>query len=236
MRIRSPLLTKLIATVVFAIFRVWMGTLRCRFRYADPAVEPKRADDGRRFIYAVWHETMLLPVYSHGHRGMHMLISRHQDGEYLAQVARAMRVRIVRGSTARRGGAAVRQLLARSRNRGFRLALTPDGPRGPRRQVQPGVIYLASRTGLPIVPVGAAFRRPWRLGSWDRFAVPKPFSLAICLIGRPVHVPQKLDRKGLEQYRCRIEAIMHELTRRAERWAEHPLERPESRVESLATH
>lgn len=216
MRIRSPLLTKVVAFAAVTLMRLWMGTLRIRLRYADPSVEPLHPGDGRRFIYAVWHETLLMPFYTHGDKGMHMLISRHQDGEYLAQAARMLRVGLVRGSTARGGEAALRQLVAAAAAPTFHLAVTPDGPRGPRRHVQPGVLYLAARAGLPIVPVGAAFDRPWRLGSWDRFAIPKPFSHAVCLVGAPLRLPRDLDRLGLESYRRRLEDRMNELTALAE--------------------
>jgi lysophospholipid acyltransferase (LPLAT)-like uncharacterized protein len=220
LRIRSSLLTRLVAIAAVTIMRLWMGTLRIRLRYADLSVEPLHARDARRFIYAVWHETLLMPFYTHGDKGMNMLISRHQDGEYLAQTARLLRVGLVRGSTARGGRAALRQLVAAAAARTFHLAVTPDGPRGPRRRVQPGVLYLASRAALPIVPVGAAFDRPWRLRSWDRFAIPKPFSLAVCLVGPPVRVPRHLDRQSLERYRRRVEDLMNALTARAQTWAE----------------
>jgi lysophospholipid acyltransferase (LPLAT)-like uncharacterized protein len=215
-RIRSPLLTKLVAFTAVSLMRVWMGTLRIRLRYADLSVEPLHAADGRRFIYSVWHETLLMPFYTHGDKGMHMLISRHQDGEYLAQAARLLRVGLVRGSTARGGEAALRQLMAAAASETFHLAVTPDGPRGPRRRVQPGVLYVASRCSLPIVPVGVGFDRPWRLRSWDRFAIPKPFSLAVCLVGRPIVVPPDSDRKHLEHYRCHVEEAMNDLTALAE--------------------
>lgn len=229
MRIRSPLLTKLVAVAAVGLLRLWMGTLRIRLRYADLSVEPLHARDGRRFIYAVWHETLLMPFYTHGDKAMNMLISRHQDGEYLAQAARLLRVGLVRGSTSRGGGAALRQLVAAADSPTFHLAVTPDGPRGPRRRVQPGVLYLASRAALPIVPVGAAFDRPWRLPSWDRFAIPKPFSLAVCLVGPPIRLPTNLGRQDLEHYRQRVEESINALTARAEALAERAAPRTEAR-------
>src|SRR5436190_464721 len=80
----------------------------------------------------------------------------------------------------------VRQMLRVGRK--SHLAITPDGPRGPRRQVQPGLLYLAARTGLPIVPVGIGYDRPWRMRSWDRFAVPRPWTRATCVTTEPIHV------------------------------------------------
>jgi hypothetical protein len=99
------------------------------------------------------------------------------------------------------------------------LAVTPDGPRGPRRHVKQGVIYLASRTGLPIVPIGIAYVRCWRTRGWDRFAVPWPFTGGIGVAGRVLHVPPGIDREEIERYRHELEARMLEATARAEEWA-----------------
>jgi hypothetical protein len=96
------------------------------------------------------------------------------------------------------------------------LAITPDGPRGPRRRIQPGSIYLAARTGLPIVPFGIALDRPWRMRSWDRFALPRPWSKAACVTGQPIQVPENLDKDGLEKYRLLVENQLNELTAAAE--------------------
>ncbi len=124
--------------------------------------------------------------------------------------------------------------------RNAHLAITPDGPRGPRRRVQPGVIYLAARTGLPIIPVGFGFRRPWRLKSWDCFALPRPWTAATCVTGEAIVVPPGADKDRLEYYRQMVEQSMLEVTVLAERWAESgewptragiaELERPASRA------
>jgi lysophospholipid acyltransferase (LPLAT)-like uncharacterized protein len=93
-------------------------------------------------------------------------------------------------------------------SRSTHLAITPDGPRGPRRQVQAGVVYLAALTGLPIVPFGIAFERAWRMNSWDRFALPWPGSSAVCVTADPIHVPENLRKDQLEQYRLRVQQAM----------------------------
>ena len=128
-----------------------------------------------------------MPAYHYGRRDIHVLISEHADGQMIAEACRHLGFRVVRGSATRGGVEAVRQMVRRSRS--AHLAITPDGPRGPRRQVQPGVVYLAAPTGLPIVPFGIAFERAWRMNSWDRFAVPWPWSGAVCVTAEPIHVP-----------------------------------------------
>src|SRR6478752_4996603 len=92
------------------------------------------------------------------------------------------------------------------------LCVTPDGPKGPRRHVHQGLAYLASRTGLPIVGAGMAFQRPWRAKSWDRFAVPRPFGAAACVVPLPVVVSPDADREALEASRLEVERRMQTAT------------------------
>src|SRR5262249_14865455 len=96
------------------------------------------------------------------------------------------------------------------------VAITPDGPRGPRRRLQPGVISLSSMTGIPIVPNGFAYSAAWRLRTWDRLALPKPCSEVIHVSGDPIHIPSELDKEQLEMYRQRVENAMVEVTEAAE--------------------
>jgi lysophospholipid acyltransferase (LPLAT)-like uncharacterized protein len=155
--------------------------------------------------------------YLRGHCDIAMLISKHQDAEWLAKAARYMGFSTVRGSTNRGGAAALRELF---RGRATNLAITPDGPRGPRRRLAPGAVYIASRLGVPLIAVGLGYQAPWRLATWDRFAIPRPFTRARVVAGPRVHVPPDLDRQGLEQCRHAMEHQLNELTRAAEQWAD----------------
>jgi lysophospholipid acyltransferase (LPLAT)-like uncharacterized protein len=147
-----------------------------------------------------------------------VLISHHADAQLFAEVLQFLRVPLIRGSTNRGGIEAVRRVL---RDAGRRhLTVTPDGPRGPRRQLQPGIVYLAARTGMPIVPIGFAYDRPWRLPTWDQFAVPRPWSLSTCVTAPPVVVPPGAGREQLAWYRRLIEGQLHWVSAIAERWAE----------------
>jgi lysophospholipid acyltransferase (LPLAT)-like uncharacterized protein len=111
------------------------------------------------------------------------------------------------------------------------ISVTPDGPRGPRRQVQAGLVYLAARTGLPIVPAGFGFARPWRARSWDRFAVPRPGSFATTVTGAPIQIPPDVDRDGIEHYRVEVERELLRVSALAEHWAETG-ERPKPDVKA----
>jgi hypothetical protein len=161
---------------------------------------------------------MLFPAYYWNWPEMHILISDHADGEMITQVVRRLGFSVLRGSTTRGGVRALREMLGKV-DRGH-LCFTPDGPRGPRRRVQAGMIYVASRLGLPIVGAGMAFARPWRAQSWDRFAVPRPFSAATCVIPKAVVVPPDADRETLEAYRREVESRMNAATEEAEGWAD----------------
>jgi lysophospholipid acyltransferase (LPLAT)-like uncharacterized protein len=99
------------------------------------------------------------------------------------------------------------------------LGITPDGPRGPRRELKPGVIMIASQSGLAVVPVGIGFVRAWRFRSWDRFALPLPGSTIVGLVGEPIEVPRDLDRRGLQTWVEIVEGEMGRLMELAEVWA-----------------
>jgi lysophospholipid acyltransferase (LPLAT)-like uncharacterized protein len=146
-----------------------------------------------------------------------MLLSQHNDADVLARIAHHFGFDCVRGSTYRGGARAIWELFERSQNQ--HLTITPDGPRGPRRRLAQGAIYLASRLQLPLVPMGFGYDRPWRARSWDRFAVPRAFSRCRAVIGPPIRLPPNLSRAGLESCRERVERLLNGLTCEAEAWA-----------------
>jgi lysophospholipid acyltransferase (LPLAT)-like uncharacterized protein len=221
MKIRHPKLLKLVATLAAVVIRVALATLRPRVASLDRRTHPTDPAEGRN-IYAFWHESLLAPASRPGK--VNVLISLHADGELIAQVCRRLGIGVVRGSTKRRGGPAILEMLSSGED--AHLAITPDGPRGPRRQVQMGVVFLASHAGLPIVPIGIGFSHVWRAKSWDRFAVPLPFSRVHAVVGKPLVVPPDLPRPAMEEYRLKLEAEMLALTAAAEAWACNPMRDP----------
>ena len=218
MKLDHPFLHRLGGLLASAAIRRWMGTLDYKAALYDNRLDPASAECGGQKIYIFWHEYILFPLYLRGHCNLSMLLSRHRDAEILSHVAHHLGFDFVRGSTNRGGVAAMRQLLDKSRR--MHLAITPDGPRGPRRQLAPGAVYLASRLGMPLVALGFGFDRPWRVPSWDRFAVPRPFSRGRAVVSPEIHVPADLDRTGLEQFRQKTEATLNHMTEEAESWAE----------------
>ncbi|HOD80329.1 MAG: hypothetical protein BWX88_03954 [Planctomycetes bacterium ADurb.Bin126] len=214
-RLTHPVAVRAAALIGSFLIRLWMRTLRLGFDVPRPEDLP--CNRRRPGIYLFWHEHLLLPAYTHARERLAMLISTHRDGELIAQTLACLGGRAIRGSTTRGGAAALRRMLLASRD--THLAITPDGPRGPRRVVQAGAVYLASRSGMSIFPVGFAFDRPWRAHSWDRTAVPRPFSVGRGVLGPAIRVPDGLDREGIETWRQTVQAAMEAVQRQAERLA-----------------
>src|SRR5207253_11078243 len=218
MKIRNPILIRALAYTGTWGMRLWMSTLRYRSLWTGLNLEPGRPGLQGRYIYAFWHEYLLLPIFRYTRSDVWALIGQHADAQILAEVCGCLRVRSVRGSASRGGVQAIRKMVRISRK--GHLTITPDGPRGPRRQVKPGLVYLAAQTGLPIVPIGIGFQQPWRLRSWDKFALPRPWSVGTCVVAEPVPVPIEADHQALEPYRVRVEESLHWATAAAEHWAE----------------
>lgn len=218
MKLRNLWLRRMVSYAGAHFLRRWLATLDYQYRPLGPNLDPNHPDLDRHYIYVMWHEYLLLPIGRYASPDFHVLISRSNDGQLLAETCRRLDISVIRGSTSRGGVEAIRQMLRAGRN--THLALTPDGPRGPRQRVQPGLVYLAARAGLPVVPVGFGLDRPWRLGSWDRFALPRPWGRARCITGEPIHVPPDANRDELELHRRQVEESLTNVTDLAERWAE----------------
>jgi lysophospholipid acyltransferase (LPLAT)-like uncharacterized protein len=219
MKIEHPLAQGAIGCAGSWLVRRLGSTLDYHFRYAEPAVNPEVARRlGKRYIYAFFHEVMLFPAHYWAWPEMHILISDHRDGELITQVIKRLGFGVVRGSTTRGGTRALREMTLRIDS--GNLCVTPDGPRGPRRHVHQGLAYLASRTGLPIVGAGMAFKNPRRARSWDRFCVPRPFSAAACVAPAAVAVPPDANRDTIEACRLEVERRMQAAMIEAEQWVE----------------
>ena len=217
MKLESPLAIGACALASTACIRQWMGTLDYRADFGDPTVDPVHPEYRGAKIYVFWHENILLPLYLRGHANIAMLLSRHSDADILARVAKMMGFGVVRGSTFKGGSVALKELAVRAAREN--LTITPDGPRGPRRRLAPGCVFLASTMRIPIVAMGLGYERPWRVGTWDRFAIPRPWSRARAIVSRAIHVPEDLDRDRLEWYRVGVERLLVHITEEAEAWA-----------------
>lgn len=169
-------------------------------------------------IFALWHGRLFIPVYCRHNNGAYVLVSEHRDGALIASSLEAAGLRTVRGSTTRGGVKALVQLLRLVR-RGAKVAFTPDGPRGPRWKFQSGAVYLAAKTGLPIVPITGSARHAHYFGSWDSFQLPLPFSRCVLNIGEPYYVTGGLDDENIEFHRVEVERRLIALACEADRLA-----------------
>jgi hypothetical protein len=217
MKIRHPALIKWIGFLGAIIIRIWIGTLTYRFRLLGPNLNPETEGLQGHFLYTFWHENILVPCYQYRGRKIEVLISEHADGEMIAQVCKHIGYGTIRGSKTRGGMKAMREMIRIAGH--AHIAVMPDGPRGPRRHIELGLIYLAAKTGMPIVLMGVGHDRPWRLDTWDRFVLPRPFSQSIVIFKGPVHIPRDASRDELEHYRQQVETELNELTDYAERLA-----------------
>lgn len=139
------------------------------------------------FIYLLWHETLLPLLWHHRGQGIAIVVSEAREGRYLGDFATRIGYRLLPGSSTRGGTRALRGAV-RALHELVPVAFTPDGPRGPRRDVKPGIVRAAQRVGAQILPLHAEIGSAWRLRSWDRMAVPKPFATIDVGYGEPFGV------------------------------------------------
>ncbi|MBN2144975.1 MAG: lysophospholipid acyltransferase family protein [Candidatus Aureabacteria bacterium] len=137
------------------------------------------------FIYAFWHNRQFFLTYLRKNIPVHVLVSQSKDGEYITRTMKYFGLKTVRGSSSKGGVSALIQLIRLLRS-GHILGITPDGPRGPAREVQPGIIHLAQKTGYPIIPISYDARRKKVFKSWDEFIVPYPFNQIVYSVGEPI--------------------------------------------------
>lgn len=215
MKIRHPALIEALSLGVSLLIRFWMWTLRFRYIPLERPLDPRKDLEGKRYLYAFWHENMLVPAFQFRDLGIAVLISRHADGQLIARAIERLGFTTVRGSSTRGGVEAVKGMIRQSQN--GHIAITPDGPKGPRRVAQQGVSFIASLSGKEVIPFGVGFANAWRLKSWDRFVLPVPFSRVVLMTGKPVAVPSGLDEPGLEAWRKTIQIEMDSLQDAADR-------------------
>lgn len=169
----------------------------------------------RPFIFAFWHGQLLPLLWLHRGQGVAIVVSSHRDGELVARVAERLGLRTIRGSSSR-GAARALLGVVRELEGGGEVAMTPDGPRGPARRFASGALVAAQRSGAPIIAIGVSARRAWRLRSWDRFLIPKPFTRVSVVYSMPTPVTAASAREA-EEEAPRFEALLNDTASAAER-------------------
>ena len=207
MRIRNAVVEWYLAKAAVTLTHCLFATVRKRFQHFNEKSSPYVPPQDGTFIYCVWHDSLMMPLFMGAQPATIALVGMHRDGTFLADSLKLLGIGCVRGSSSRGGGSAVRELLEISRL--HHIVLTPDGPRGPRRQMKPGVAFLASRTGKPVIPTAFACRRAWSIGTgWTDLAIPKPWTTVFALTGEGIHVPANATREELEQHTQKIQDEM----------------------------
>jgi hypothetical protein len=198
----------------FVLLQILARTLR--YRLDDRANVFGKPVEGN-YIAALWHNRLLLISFVlkkfFPQRPGAGLISASRDGDLIADVTRRFGFDVVRGSSSRMGAAALREL-SEVLEAGRDILITPDGPRGPVYELGPGIIFLAQTTGAPVVPVNMEYSSCWRVKSWDRFIIPKPFSKVRVIIGQPQQIRSTSTDQEFENERVRLENVMMSLVDR----------------------
>jgi len=190
------------------LFRVLIGILflTCRVIWIGRENMERLDREKQPLVAAFWHYSVFLILYlSQGKRRWVAMVSASKDGEYVARIVEGYGSEAVRGSRNRGGIGALKEMIKAVRGRGLSAAIVADGSQGPPLLAQPGSILLASRTGVPILPVACAADRYWIFRSWDRTVLPKPFARVVVKFGEPFSVPKGLDSEKLETYRLDLE-------------------------------
>jgi len=192
----------------FRLLQFWSHTIRFEVEDRGKILEIPVSE---RFVGALWHNRLLLLPFAIRRfipqRQGAALISASRDGAWLAKLVRRFGFSVVRGSSSRRGAAAMLQL-AEVIASGHDVVITPDGPRGPAYRPGGGIILLAQKTGARIVPLNLEFSRCWRLASWDRFILPRPFARVRFILGPPHEVLATANEEEFEAERERLKGAM----------------------------
>ncbi|MDX1644340.1 MAG: lysophospholipid acyltransferase family protein [Thermoanaerobaculia bacterium] len=206
--------------VARAVYALVASTSRLAVVEGGETIERLRAEEGAALV-CFWHSRILgctrycqLELVRRG-VPVRVMVSRSEDGEIISRIIESWGAQTARGSTSRGGSAALRRLTRFLGEPPAVAITTPDGPRGPARRVQPGTVLAAELAGVPIVPMSYAASPAWRLSSWDRFVVPRPFSRLAVVIEPPLAIERRGGAAAREAVRERLERSLRRADRRA---------------------
>ncbi len=213
----SPAARRAVVRLLSWLLRGFFVTLRPE--YVQRHVEQQAQGTPTPVLFAFWHGRMLyfLKLYEYLGSRVTILVSHSSDGELVTQLLSSFGLPTTRGSTSRGGARGLLAVVNKVRS-GIHAGFTPDGPRGPRYQVQPGLVLVAKRTGAPILPMtfGARWKRV--LASWDAFLLPLPFSRIVVVYGEPIYVPADASAAALEAKRREVETSLRRITETADNY------------------
>lgn len=159
---------------------------------------------GKSIILCCWHGRLLFPFYFLRNNGFYALAGLHKDAEIISRIGNKMGWNMIRGSSSKKGKEAYEEIVQRLRKSGITVALTPDGPKGPRLKAKRGTVRAAQETGAVIIPVSGQSNRRWEVTNWDVLVIPKPFGRSVFVFGEPLIITKNDD----------IDEINYELEKR----------------------
>ena len=212
---KKKLILILLRVVLWKVILLWCKTLRITRINSEHFNELKR--NGKNVVVVFWHGTMFVGWFLHRpemKRGISALVSQSNDGEFLSTILERWNYTMIRGSS-HIGGKEAMQLMVDEVEKGNSLAITPDGPRGPRHEMKMGAIRVAQRTGVPLILAGISSSKKKQLRSWDKFEVPLPFSSIVVTYSDPIIVAKELNNESLDEFKMIMQQRMMELTEQA---------------------
>jgi lysophospholipid acyltransferase (LPLAT)-like uncharacterized protein len=212
-RLKYAIMLNLLPPVVFLFLLFLRATIKVEHVNKEGIDRLRERREG--MLACFWHGRLLAMPFAYEGGRSKVLISRHRDGEFIARIIRYFGIGTVRGSHRKGAVSSVREILAELRQ-GTMVAITPDGPKGPRYHVKQGIIEMARITRSPIVPVTYSASKKRVFASWDRFVLPYPFSKVVFLWGDPVYVARDLDSNAIEAMRQAVEKTLVSLTEAAD--------------------
>ncbi len=218
MKIRSRFAIRLLGRTLAACARAYFRLLKTEFHLVAPLTSPYDEKGNTVYLYCLWHHSILCAIFCGRSVRLAGLVSKHEDGSYVADAMECVDLTPIRGSSNRGGAAAMKRMIEATAR--LNIAIATDGPRGPQHVVKEGIIFLASQSGRPILPTGVSATRAWRPWlKWTYLLIPKPFSRVVMVGGAPFHVPPDLSREQREVYRQKLQIEMDRLLEIAERKA-----------------
>lgn len=215
MKIKSPLLNRAICSLGVAVLKVLFKTTRIEIDLGDPIHDPYKPSRDKECIFSVWHDLLLFPLFIKRPRSIVAVVGRHRDGDYVSNILKSLKLKAIRGSSSRGGTEAVLQAVEEVKDHS--LVVTPDGPRGPRRKMKQGCVFIAAQTGIPVVATAFSVTRAWRpMGSWTDLVIPKPFSKIYAVTSKPFYITKNASREEISAVTDLIQTEMERLNLIAE--------------------
>lgn len=208
---KSRLQTAMISGAGGAVLTALLRSARSELVSGEQVEMQLIRPEGIPSVTVVWHGRLLPAAYHFRRAGYTTLISQNRDGDLITPLVERWGFRVIRGSSSRGGSSALRQIV-KVLSEGGRVALTPDGPRGPRQKMKLGPLHAARLAGVPIIPGAAGAARGAYFGRWDRFLVPAPFTRVSVALGEPLEIPPDARDGELREYANELEARLNAVT------------------------